>query len=64
MFVRTSLQSVKEPVPEHRLPLLVFTGTVGIGGVILFGACTQEKCHWIGPVIGSFCRECFAPQNT
>lgn len=43
-----------QPKPETRLPLYAFTGPVGVAGTILFGVCTQNQCHWIAPIIGSF----------
>lgn len=39
--------------PEHRLPLLLFTGSLGIAGLILFGVCTEDHCHWVAPLFGS-----------
>ncbi|KEF59711.1 uncharacterized protein A1O9_04557 [Exophiala aquamarina CBS 119918] len=50
----------EKPRPEQRLPLLAITGFIGIAGLILFGVCTQEQCHWIGPLFGSaFVSFCF-----
>lgn len=43
-----------KPAPETRLPLLLFSGVVAVVGTALFGGCTQQRCHWIAPLIGSF----------
>lgn len=40
--------------PEQRLPFLIISCVAGTAGTILFGACTQDKCHWFIPLIGSF----------
>lgn len=40
--------------PEQRLPFLIMACLTGLAGTILFGACTQEKCNWFIPLIGSF----------
>ncbi|KAK5421905.1 hypothetical protein LTR06_000162 [Exophiala xenobiotica] len=62
LFMRWAGKEGGRPRPEHRLPLLVFTGPVGVGGLLLFGICTQERCHWIAPLFGSvlvgFCFIC------
>jgi hypothetical protein len=42
------------PPPEYRLLVLGVTAPIGIAGAVLFGACTQARCHWIAPLIGSF----------
>lgn len=53
LFMRWAGKEGGRPRPEHRLPLLLFTGVIGVGGLLLFGICTQEKCHWIAPLFGS-----------
>ncbi|OAP63485.1 hypothetical protein AYL99_02712 [Fonsecaea erecta] len=60
MFNRLTKKEGRKPKPERRLPLLIVTGVVGIGGSLLFGICTQEKCHWVAPLFGScFVSFCF-----
>ncbi|KIX06196.1 uncharacterized protein Z518_04170 [Rhinocladiella mackenziei CBS 650.93] len=60
LFTRWTKKEGRKPKPEHRLPLLAFTGFIGIGGLLLFGICTQEYCHWVGPLFGScFVSFCF-----
>ena len=44
----------KKPPPEKRLPLLVFSGILGVVGTALFGGSTQHKLHWMGAEAGSF----------
>lgn len=53
-FANLTRKHGTKPEPEIRLPMYAFTGPIGVVGVILFGVCTQDKCHWIAPVIGSF----------
>jgi MFS family permease len=53
LYMRWAKREGGRPKPEHRLPLLVVTGVMGVGGLLLFGICTQEKCHWVGPLFGS-----------
>ena len=53
LFIRWTKKEGKMPKPEHRLPLLVITGVLGVAGLLLFGICTQEKYHWVGPLFGS-----------
>ncbi|EXJ74239.1 uncharacterized protein A1O5_02535 [Cladophialophora psammophila CBS 110553] len=60
LFTRLTRKEGRKPKPERRLPLLIVTGVVGIGGSLLFGICTQEKCHWVAPLFGScFVSFCF-----
>lgn len=53
LFIRWTKKEGSKPKPERRLPLLIFTGTLGVGGLLIFGICTQERCHWVGPLFGS-----------
>ena len=46
--------------PEQRLPFLLIGGILGTAGTMLFGTCTQAKCHWFIPLIGSFGSKCLA----
>ncbi|ETI25799.1 hypothetical protein G647_02573 [Cladophialophora carrionii CBS 160.54] len=60
LFLRLARKEGHKPQPERRLPLLIVTGVVGIAGCLLFGICTQEKCHWVAPLFGScFVSFCF-----
>ena len=52
--LRIAAKSGKKPNPETRLLLLVIPGSIGVAGTLLFGVCTQNKCHWIGPMAGAF----------
>lgn len=55
LFLRGVREGDPKPKPERRLPLLVVTGAIGVAGCLIFGICTQEHTHWIGPLFGSAC---------
>ena len=52
--VKVAARSGKKPAPEKRLLLLAIPATFGIVGTAIFGACTTDKCHWMGPLAGAF----------
>jgi hypothetical protein len=52
--LRIAAKSGVKPHPETRFVLLLITGSMGVAGTALFGACLGDKCHWIGPMAGSF----------
>lgn len=54
LAVKTSSKDGTKPAPEKRLPLLILSGILGVAGTALFGGCTQQRCPWIAPEIGSF----------
>ncbi|MCJ1301128.1 hypothetical protein MMC08_003927 [Hypocenomyce scalaris] len=54
LVARATRKHGPKPAPEKRLPLLLFSGILGVVGTALFGGCTQAKCPWIASDIGSF----------
>jgi MFS family permease len=53
IYARGYSKEGAKPKPEQRLPILFLSGTLGVAGLILFGVCTEDKCHYIAPLIGS-----------
>ncbi|KAL4883530.1 major facilitator superfamily domain-containing protein [Aspergillus karnatakaensis] len=39
-------------IPEHRLPLLIFPGVIGVVGLLLYGFTANGSATWGGPYMG------------
>ncbi|KAL4864925.1 hypothetical protein BDV12DRAFT_158274 [Aspergillus spectabilis] len=39
-------------IPEHRLPLLIFPGILGVGALLLYGFTADGSATWGGPYMG------------
>ena len=52
--IRIAARDGRDIVPEKRLILLLIPGLLGVMGTALFGGCTQQHCHWLGPLAGAF----------
>lgn len=48
-------QNNKRPVPEARLPPMMFGSIFFAGGLFIFGWTSDRNIHWIAPLIGVVC---------